>query len=515
MLDPLLLVEYSDILPEDFDIKVIRVCFLAIQNLYKAGARTLSVMEVDRECERQGGLATKIYHDDNGLDFLNNAYANASRDNFCVYYNRLKKCSLLRRLAKDKYDISEYYIDDKDVVNPLQEAEIKRHLEDASLEDILNSIESKYNIIRNDFIKGGRTRGSPAEGIHELIQSLKNEPSVGPSLEGDIFSSACRGARQGCFYLKSASTSAGKTRTSVFDACRICYPKRYDVEKKDFIEEVEQSTGKRRAPRKVLFIVTEMDKEELQTIMLAYLSGIDEDHIIRGDYEIGEETRVKYAADIIKEYSEYFIIEELSDPDLTNVQATIKKYATVDKVRYVFFDYIHTTASLMEQFAQNRLREDVVLMMMANQLKQLAKDYNIFIFSATQVNATAMAEDGEYKNEMSIRGSKAVADKADVGYIMTRVTDKLWNQVMPILSLAVREGRLPEAVLSDDTMRPTHVLDIYKMRRGRFKNVRIWTHLHLGTGFRKDLFMTTPENQPTKVQLILIDGCMKVPLGVV
>ena len=53
----------------------------------------------------------------------------------------------------------------------------------------------------------------------------------------------------------------------------------------------------------------------------------------------------------------------------------------------------------------------VVLMLMANQLKQLAKDYNLFIFSATQVNALAMGNDElEFKDEKSIRGAKSIAD---------------------------------------------------------------------------------------------------------
>ena len=97
----------------------------------------------------------------------------------------------------------------------------------------------------------------------------------------------------------------------------------------------------------------------------------------------------------MEKYHDYFIIEEISSPDLNNVEATIKKYATVDDVHYVFFDYIHTTASMMAQFTKSGLREDVVLMLMANQLKQVAKDYNVFIFSATQVNSMAMMDDGE------------------------------------------------------------------------------------------------------------------------
>ena len=186
-------------------------------------------------------------------------------------------------------------------------------------------------------------------------------------------------------------------------------PIRWSYEQQTFIEEIS-ADGEYRSPRKVLFIVTEMDKEELQTIMLAYLSGVNEDHILTGKYDFGELSRVKYAAEIMKKYSGYFLIEEISEPNLTNVEATVKKYATIDQVKYIFFDYIHSTASMMNQFVRNNLREDTILMMMANQLKQIAKDYNVFIFSATQVNAGAMLDDGEFKNETCIRGAKSIAD---------------------------------------------------------------------------------------------------------
>ena len=500
MHNPLLLLEYQDISPIDFDIKVAKICFTIIKKLYNEGIQTLTPIEIDQEVERHENSAI-IYKQENGLDYLKTAYEFAGLSNFDFYYKRLKKFSLLRRLQREKYDISAFYIDDKDVDDPLKEQEIRERCDNASLEDILNSVESKYNIIRSDFLNGGKKKSDPAEGIYQLIENLKEKPNIGPSLEGKIFSSACRGAREGCFFLKSASTNAGKTRTSVFDACRLAYPTRWSHEQQTFIEEVDGSTGEFIEPQKVLFIVTEMDKEELQTIILAYLSGVDEDIILRGRYDnaFGEETRVKYAAHIMQKYSGYFIIEEISDPNLVNVEATIKKYATIEEVKYVFFDYIHTTASMMSQFSKNGLREDVVLMLMANQLKQIAKDYNVFIFSATQVNAMAMMDDGNFKNEACIRGSKAVADKADMGYVMTRVSDKTWNSLLPTLRIAARDGRIEAKYLEDEHWKPTHILDIYKMRRGRYKNVRIWTHIHLGTGERQDLFMTTADNQPIPI----------------
>ena len=414
MKNPLLFLEYQDINPNDFDIKVIRICFIVIKKLYTEGATTLSPIEVDQEVDRHENSAI-IYKQNGGLEFLKAAYEFAELSNFKMYYTRLKKCSLLRRLQKEKYDISEFYIEDKDIDDPLKAVKIQQRFDEASMEDILNSIESNYNIIRNEYLNGGKAQGDPAEGIFELIEELQTKPSIGPELEGEIFSSVCRGARKGCMFLKSSSTSGGKSRTFIFDMCRLAYPARWSHDKKTFVYETLQD-GSIREPRKVLFIVTEMDKQELQTIMLAYLSGVDEDHILTGKYEFGELTRVKFAAKIIERYSGYFFIEEISDPNLTNVQATIKKYVTVEDVKYVAFDYIHSTASMMNQFSKNNLREDSILMMMANQLKQIAKDYNVFLFTGTQVNAKGMENDGAFKDETCIRGTCSCAPKIPIRF---------------------------------------------------------------------------------------------------
>ena len=61
---------------------------------------------------------------------------------------------------------------------------------------------------------------------------------------------------------------------------------------------------------------------------------------------------------------------------------------------------------------------------------------------------------------------------------------------------ASRMGLLDPKYIEDSNYQPTHVIDIYKNRRGRYKNIRIWTRIHLGTGERKDLFMTTADNEP-------------------
>ena len=504
MQNPLLFVEYSDIYPTDFDNKIARICFVSIKKLYENGATKLTPIEIDQEIETYENSAN-LYKSDGGLDFLKLSYEFSELDNFKFYYNRLKKYSLLRRLIKEGYDVKEFYKEDKDLLSIAEENELQQHLDESSIEDILNSVESKYNIIRNEFLQGGKLNGDPAQGIFELIDELQTLPNIGPNLEGTLFNTACRGAREGCFYLKSAGSGAGKTRTSIFDACHLAYPIRYSHSQHNFIREIDIN-GNLREPRKILFIVTEMDKEELQTIMLAYLSGVNEEHILTGRYELGELSRVEFAAQIIKKYQGNFLIEEISDPNLVNIEATIKKYVTVENVKYVIFDYIHSTASMIGQFTKNNLREDVILMMLANQLKQLAKDYKIFILSATQINASGMDDNGEFKDMTSIRGSKAIADKADIGFIMTKISQKNLNTYQVEWKKAARQGILDPKYVESSEYQPTHVIDIYKNRRGRYKNIRIWTRLNLGTGERQDLFMTSAENEPISYVINAFDS---------
>lgn len=42
---------------------------------------------------------------------------------------------------------------------------------------------------------------------------------------------------------------------------------------------------------------------------------------------------------------------------------------------------------------------------------------------------------------------------------------------------------------------PTHVTDIYKLRSGTYKGVRIWSKINLGTGHKIDLFLTDESNK--------------------
>ena len=60
---------------------------------------------------------------------------------------------------------------------------------------------------------------------------------------------------------------------------------------------------------------------------------------------------------------------------------------------------------------------------------------------------------------------------------------------------------------------PTQVTDIYKARRSRYKNVRIWSFTDLGTGRMQDLFMTDASFNIIKIdriEIIIEDDFNKV-----
>ena len=66
-----------------------------------------------------------------------------------------------------------------------------------------------------------------------------------------------------------------------------------------------------------LFIATEQDLQEVQTMLLAFVANVNEEHILYGKYDYGEEDRVYKAAEIIKKSPLY--IETIPDFKLLSI----------------------------------------------------------------------------------------------------------------------------------------------------------------------------------------------------
>lgn len=267
-----------------------------------------------------------IFRVNKGIDYLLEASQLAKKDTFNYYYSRLKKFTLLRAYNKFGIDVSDLY-DPKNVINVKKRQEQEDWLDSTSLLEISNIIDLKIEEIKSKYIEDDLGLGYQAgEGVFELIESFKKNPEAGVPLYGEFMQTITRGARLKKFYLRSAATGTGKTRSMIADACNIGCDRIYDLRYNRWI--------KNGLKLPTLFIATEQDRSEIQTMMLAFLSEVNEEHILNGQYLQGEEERVLEAAKILS--SSPIWVEELPDFSLQDVENKIKKHIREHDVLYVF-----------------------------------------------------------------------------------------------------------------------------------------------------------------------------------
>lgn len=309
---------------EDFANEFHKIVFGAIYKLHELGAEEITLKSIsDFLAARPKSEA--IFKTYKGEEWLIKAAENSVSTAFDYYYQRLKKFSLLRAYDNIGMDVSDIYDPDNflDTKKKQLQEEI---LDNSTLEQLAMRVDEKIDAIRMQYVDDSFGEAFQAgEGIDDLIDKLKEHPEVGVPLYGPLINTVTRGARLKKFYLRSAATGIGKTRSMIADACYIACEKLYD-ENFGWI-----GTG---VAQPVLFITTEQELEEIQTMMLAFLSNVNEDHILNGEYEEGEEERVRQAAKLISEAPLY--VEELPDFSLKDVEDKIKKNIREHDVKYVF-----------------------------------------------------------------------------------------------------------------------------------------------------------------------------------
>ena len=464
----------------DFDDKFTKAIFLAIENLYKNGNSVITASDVEAYLN-QNIMAGKIFKDNNGLNYLNDAEDLSNLENFDYYYNRVKKFSALRDLQEKGYSIKKIY--DDDVVTLDKQQKMLEQFDSMTLKDIFDTILLDYSSLESEYVgklSGGR--GVISDGMRELQVNLKKTPEVGFALQGEILNTILRGARKTKFYLRSGATGSGKSRLAVGDACGLSFPVRYSKRDKKWVR-----SG---FTEKVLFITTEMAVDEIQTMIWAYLSDVNEEKILFHQYEDDEEQRVEEAIRIAEKYKNNFYWEHIPDPTIESVSASIRNQVRNNGVTHVFYDYIFSSPSLLREFSGQNIREDVVLGMLSTKLKELANELEIFLASATQLNRSweNEAKTG-IRNQNMIRGSTAIIDKADAGFI-----------TLPVMPEELKA--LENVIQMNGYKKPTHVTDIYKLRRGRWKFVRVWSLIDLGTCRCEDLFVTDPIYNPVSIPVL-------------
>lgn len=448
----------------DFTSKFEKYIFEAICGLYYNGANRISVVEVENYLE-SNAAAKVIYEQSNGREYLEDAEEFSQEDNFDYYYNHLKKINAIKNLKKLGFDTKEFYCEDLTDINAI---EINQKFEQLTVSEIFESVKRKVLRVEQKFLKNdvSETRNI-FDGLDELLEESETQQDVGLPIQGEIINEVMAGARVGTFCLRSGGSGLGKSRNMVGDACYLAFPFRYDW-----------YTGKweqKGSSEKVLYITTEQNFKEIQRMVLAYLTGINESKFRYGIFTSIEQKVIQQAREIFKKYQNNFQVTKMPNPTNELIKSTIRENCILYDIKYVFYDYIFIGPALLREFHGFGLRSDELLLILSTTLKDLSSELNVFVMSGTQVSAKA-DDNKDIRNESSLAGGRATINKADYGFIMARPTKEELEVLKPFITKYGKE--------------PNLVSDVFKVRAGEWTQVRIWSIFDAGILRKEDLFMT-------------------------
>lgn len=462
----------------DFSERFERYIFMAIKQLYIKQVTTIQPIDI-YNCLESNSTAKKIFENNHGIEYLQDAIEFSNWENFPYYYEKLKKLNLIRDLKKQGFDTTQFYCED---LTKQEAEEINARFESLTVTDICNGVKSKLLQLESTYAQTGEIEEEKAcTGIRDFIHHMHTTIEMGAPIQGAMYSKIFSGAQKQALTIRSGCSGLGKTRQAVGDACYLAYPIRYNSRNRQW-----EQTG---SCEKVLFIMTEQTMAQIRKMIIAYLSDINESRFKLGNFSAEEQKILDQAADVMEKYSDNLILVKMPNPSIELVKTIVRENCLTKNIGYVFYDYIFIGPALLEQFHGFSLRNDEILLMFTSALKDLAVELNVAMFTSTQVNASA-DDNKNIRNEASLAGGRSTINKADNGAIMARPT--------------------PEELESLEEVTKVHgipncVTDIFKCRSGEWTQVRVWSQVDLGRLKKKDLFVTDARLEPIP-DFYVVDG---------
>lgn len=470
---------------QDFPNEFHRVLLRTIQRLHDNGVNVITLQTFEDKISNYPEEYA-IYKAHNGAQWIVNNKDIAQLSGFDYYYSRLKKFTLLREYQNIGCDIRKVY-DPNEIFDAKKIQRQEEFLDELTLDNLAKIFEKDIEEVRRVYVNNSVDEAELiGSNLSETINDFLREPEVGVPMYGWGVNTITRGMRLGKLYLRSAPTGIGKTRTMVADACYCACTEMWDSKEQKW---VNIGSG-----NPVLYIATEQELDEIQTMALAFLAEVDEEHILTGSYQFGEKDRVDYAIKILQKAQ--FWVECIPDFSLQDIENCIKRNLTDPNrnVQWIFFDYVHTSMKMMEEISRRaggiKMREDQFLSQMSIKLKELCVKYGVFILTSTQLN-------GDYQTSKTpdqnlLRGAKAIADKADFGSILLEVTQEDLENIQGYLE----ENGWPT---------PNVKMSIYKNRRGKFNKGYLWMVADRATCRFNGWFYTDYKYKPYTIGNLNID----------
>jgi len=218
----------------------------------------------------------KIWSVSSGAQYLADAKESEKQFIFNHDYEIVKKFSVLRQYYNQGIDIKDWFDYEEQDINIINK--MNKKIDSADVSDIVNYFTEKVINLRNDINENNSdiVRFDAKDDIDNLLQRLSEAPVMGHPFMDGYYNTLFRGMQSGRFMLRSSQSGNGKTRSALRDMANISFSERYNIGKG--WEETNNAT----IP--TLFISTELNKDELQTILLAYVSGFTTAEIEEGNF---------------------------------------------------------------------------------------------------------------------------------------------------------------------------------------------------------------------------------------
>jgi len=453
---------------DDFMQRLHKIIFSAINNITynKSGDKvtSLDAKDIDNYLSVYP-TQYKIWNEQKGFEYVAECIEHSNKETFWQSYQRVKKMSVLRAYQLHGFDVKELF--DWETDDMLAREKSLVELDNMKLEDIFQYFTLKNLKIKDDYnIETVGKQFKAGEDIEELLHRMEQGVEYGAPYISGFDNYLIRGQRKGKFVIRSGNTGSGKTILSMATMINNAVNKVYRDGKWVYNGVSLPS----------LFISTELEKDELDVIALAFITGIPRNVIQDGKFTEKQRKLLIEAGKVVSNSPLH--LYHIPDFSVADINDIIERNILDNDVGYISFDYMQTTPKLVrttnEIFQQNQ-REDQILLFLSTSLKALAEKYNVYIESATQLNRNAKEEGN--RDATSLAGGSSMANKTDNAMLLFRAKDEDREKVAHIIE---ENGFGKE---------PNYMKYLYKSRSSR-ADLIMWSYMDTSIIREEPLFVT-------------------------
>ena len=454
--------------------KTHKALYVVIENLQKMGLQQIKLGDVESYLATHDQLTYKRFFEvgDETEWILELLELETDDYNYNYYYDIVRKFAFLRAKLLTGQDVTDI-LDMNEPDGRVLDEQYSRFVE-TPLNDLIKEFDKRNIEVKSKFIQrkeeDSRKSGDNAE---QLFEELKIAPAMGWNhAGGPVLNTISRGCRRGMLTIESRESGCGKTRQGIAQCCLLACDTLWDYETNSYQPNPYGET----VP--VLYVGTEMKLyEEIEPMIWAIISGVPEDKIRQQVMSKAEEKRVLEAIQIAKRAEIY--LENEPDYTCSFIEYKIDEYKTLHNIGALIFDYIELIPTLTAEYVQLTkgvaAREDMVLLHLSTELKNIANEYDIYVHAYTQI-ANDARRDESIRDSGAIKGSKSLQARADLGIVTMRPTIKELKALEPIIQ---RYGKEPNLCFN-----------VYKNRGGTLVMVKVWSYLNMGNMRIENLFTT-------------------------